>query len=439
MTDATEEKTVALFIDADNIIRPLDQRLERLNLEAIVRRAREYGMMILARAYGDWGFFPCRDYIRDFSTLGIEMTQLHSDIKGKNTADMQMSIDALEHCFSDFSAGVFVLVSGDRDFVPLVQVLRRHGKEVVCLCVDEAASATLKNICDVYISYDSLLAKSPAAEAVAEATATAEKAGPAVVDERLQAFQTMVDAIVAIKRRGQPVIGGHVNQMMRQLLPSFDFIALGYRSFKEFVEDAQARGIIRAEHSGVGDFVLDVVDKAEGAPIPAPAPKYDYSTVEDALQSYRTILERKRVPLVPWIYREPLVRQLWKQLTAHGDVGMSGWEMVDLLLAHSKAQNWRIAQDEAVKLIYTLNIAYCFKVENVATRSPDILNTKATAAVEVDKALELMHLVYLRGMRFEDPDVRFLPEAVAHLLFDNRSPVAINNANALIYELLEWR
>ena len=89
-------------------------------------------------------------------------------------------------------------------------------------------------------------------------------------------------------------------------------------------------------------------------------------------------------------------------------------------------------------MIYTLNIGYCFKIEGIAGRSSDILNSFVGGAVEVDKALELMHLVYLRGMGFEDMDIKFIPEAVAELLFDSREENAVEMARSLIYELYNW-
>ncbi|MBM3329399.1 MAG: NYN domain-containing protein [Calditrichaeota bacterium] len=446
MPAENHEKRVALFIDAENLIRPLENKLERLNLESIIRRVREQGVLMLSRAYGDWGYLPCRDYIREFNSFGIEMSQLHSDQRGKNTADMQLTVDVLEHCRSSISAQAIVLASGDRDFVPLVQALRRQGKEVICICIDEAASSVLQQICDVYIAYDTLkllpqkIAEQPAAPGTAVAPVE-EDVATLLEKERGKAFQTLADAIIAVKRRGGPAIGGHVNTVMRQLMPSFDLITLGFNSFKEFVEEGYKRKLVLIvkPESGIGDFSLDV-PSAEAKPKPQLGQGLNYLTIEESVKSYRILLERKRVAWIPWKFREPIVRHLWETLLARGDSGMLGDDMVDMLIDFAYEREWNISESQIVKLLYTLNIAYCFKIDGVAKRVNDVLSSYLTTAVDdVDQVLEFMHLTYLKGLRFEDHACILKPEAVAELLFDARTPEFVTTAQQLIYDCYTWR
>jgi hypothetical protein len=48
----------------------------------------------------------------------------------KNSADMRLCIDALEVLYTRPEIHTFVLVAGDRDYIPLVQHLRRQGRNV---------------------------------------------------------------------------------------------------------------------------------------------------------------------------------------------------------------------------------------------------------------------------------------------------------------------
>lgn len=442
---AGDKKLVALFIDAENLIRPLEQRLERFLLEPILRRSREYGSLIFSRAYADWGYFPCKEYIRDFSKAGVEMSQLHSDFKGKNTADVQLAVDVMEHCTGRHSADSIVVVSGDRDFVPLVQSLRRMGKEVICICVDDASNQTLEQICDVYIAYETLsgTARPPVEPVTSEAAPTEEKVE--APDPMKQALTTLVDAVVAIKRRSQPQGGGNVNSVMRQLQPSFDFLALGFDSFKEFCEEAARRGAIKMSMptSGIGDFILDYgTSSSEPGIRPISIQQvshFNYDSPEGAIDSYRKLLQRKRVPLLPWRYRKPLVEHLWEFLSQRGEVGAYGSELVREVISFAWEQEWNVSEEQGFKMIYTMNLGFCFKIAGVAQKTTDIMNNFLTPAVDVDQAFDLMHFVYLSGLKMEDRNIRFRPDAVAELLFDEVNPDNTKAAQNLIFDMIEWQ
>jgi uncharacterized protein (TIGR00288 family) len=444
MADESSEKLVAVFIDAENLIRPLEQRFERFNLDGILRRVKGYGVLILSRSYADWGFYPCKEYIRDFSYSGVEMSQVHSDIRGKNTADMQLAVDVMEHCQTKHAAEIIVLASGDRDFVPLVQSLRRQGKEVICIGYDDSSNQTLQQICDVYISYGALAsgAQIPAKEMVPATQALGSPAEPAAptVDPLQQAFQTLVDSILAIKRSNKPQNGGNANQVMRQMMPSFDFLALGFDSFKAFVEDAHKKGLVKMTPpaSGLGDFWLDVITPETVAAPPEPVSVLNYDSVDEAVETYKRLLAEKRVPLISWKFRKPLVEHMWEFLQTRGEVGAMGSELVRELMGYSYEQEWSISEEQIFKLIYTLNLGFCFKISGVAQKTTDIMNNFLTPSVDLEQAFEFMHYVYMSGLKHADWKIIWKPEAVAELFFNSRSQAALKISQKLIYGLLEW-
>ena len=51
----------------------------------------------------------------------------------------------------------YVLMSGDRDFTPLVQSLRKRGKHVIGVGIRHTSSGSLVELCDEYIFYEDLL------------------------------------------------------------------------------------------------------------------------------------------------------------------------------------------------------------------------------------------------------------------------------------------
>ncbi len=456
MESISKPTTVALFIDAENLIIPI-QMVQTLtvNLQAIVLRVREEGTLIVSRAYGDWSKWPCREYVQEFAAFGVEMYQVFSDAKTKNTADILIAADVMEYCLSPVSSDSIVLVSGDRDFVPLVQRLRRHGKKVICISVEEAASVTLKNTIDTYIGYSSLLKdaakvytgpkkeKEPIPVTTKAETETVKPEEEIIDDdhrdERYHAFMILLQAVKAIRRRGSLPLNSDIPYMMRQLWPEFDFQLLGYQTFTDFVKDAENQNFVNITHysEDSGSFSVEISSKAvyESDDYSyALSSGYSFDTIEDACDSYIKILKEKKVPWVSWEYRGRIVEHLWTTLE-NSTAGKPLSQMKDMLIAYVKNKGWPIDEGAIWKILFNLNIGGCFKHDNlneVGDRIQDWDHTHAQAAVTLESAYDRMHKAYLIGINDTYPDTVFIPEAVAQLFYEATDSYATKQAYELI-------
>ncbi len=140
---------------------------------------------------------------------------------------------------SDFLHGhpqvdTYVLVTGDGDFIPLVSLLRSKGKNVIVIGVSEATSYHLIESADHFISYASLLEEDRAARAQ-DKTPKKEAADP---------FKELVRAVETLKRGGKTRVLGQVKQQMIVQLGSFDERNAGFKKFKDFVVEAERRGLV---------------------------------------------------------------------------------------------------------------------------------------------------------------------------------------------------
>ena len=61
----------------------------------------------------------------------------------KNAADMRLCIDVLEVLYTRPEIGTFVLVAGDRDYIPVIQHLRRQARRVLGVGFRESVSGDL--------------------------------------------------------------------------------------------------------------------------------------------------------------------------------------------------------------------------------------------------------------------------------------------------------
>lgn len=133
-------RNVAVFIDAENLFKgygkleipdvPMTDILKQL--ESAAAREAGAGSIALARAYADWSALGLEDYRREVERAGVQTMQVFSVSKAeKNAADIVLVVDCLRAAADLEQLEVFVLVSADGDFVPLVRRLHELNKFVV--------------------------------------------------------------------------------------------------------------------------------------------------------------------------------------------------------------------------------------------------------------------------------------------------------------------
>ena len=128
----------------------------------------------------------------------------------------------------------YVLVTGDGDFIPLVSLLRSKGKNVVVIGVSEATSYHLIESADHFVSYASLLKEDRAAR-TQDREPKKEAADP---------YEELVRAVQTLKKGGKTRVLGQVKQQMIVQLGSFDERNAGFKKFKDFVVEAERRGLV---------------------------------------------------------------------------------------------------------------------------------------------------------------------------------------------------
>lgn len=181
-------RNAALLIDLENFYLARDSTSEDssnepydfvLDLERLVGFARglvgDTRRLIVRRAYSDFNVWrsldddpsgrPRREYfLRGVPTIlmeqGIEPVQVFRFPGGgrgasKNAADMRLAMDASGLINEvDF----FILVTGDKDFIPLVLELRQRGAYVVGLGAHGSIARTLTAYCDEFHEFEALVA-----------------------------------------------------------------------------------------------------------------------------------------------------------------------------------------------------------------------------------------------------------------------------------------
>lgn len=100
-----------------NFFSGIKSHLEKLNLNIID---------FLIYANYDDGEFTKGNCQTELQALGLQTR--HTSNKGKNSGDLEMTIDALKELYKNAFIDVFVIISCDRDFVPLIKAIKSENK-----------------------------------------------------------------------------------------------------------------------------------------------------------------------------------------------------------------------------------------------------------------------------------------------------------------------
>ncbi len=148
---------IAVFIDFDNIEIGVKSTLQReFDVAAVLEALKERGEIVTKIAYANWG--RQETHTRALSEHAVQMVQRDPSPRGdKNGADINLALDALEMAFTHDHINAFAIVSGDSDFIALVNKLKQYDKTVFILGGRAFTSTILQKNCHEFISYESLM------------------------------------------------------------------------------------------------------------------------------------------------------------------------------------------------------------------------------------------------------------------------------------------
>jgi hypothetical protein len=145
----------ALFVDFENMQRVIEtlrgvpdgkEEVLRLIRNLIHYIEREEDRIIIRRAFADWeavGSDP--DPQSSLALLSVRPEYVLGK-PGKNSADLALSLDALEVLLTRDDIHGFLIMAGDSDYIPIVSRIREKGKLVRIVGFQDATSGDLITI-----------------------------------------------------------------------------------------------------------------------------------------------------------------------------------------------------------------------------------------------------------------------------------------------------
>ena len=146
----------AVFVDFENLYLSLKNRDDCTNLrtrelclqilEGLSARLRREGIpMIMGRSYSAFDTYPGVEVAHDLALLGLEPQYVIVSHAGKNSADIQLALDVSRVLFRRPDIQMIVIVSGDRDFIPLARQVLEEGRGLRVVAIPDTTSADLRD------------------------------------------------------------------------------------------------------------------------------------------------------------------------------------------------------------------------------------------------------------------------------------------------------
>src|ERR1022692_2224612 len=321
---------LAVFIDFDNIEIGVKSTLHReFDVAAVLDALKERGEIVTCIAYANWG--RQESATRAMTEHAVQMVQRDPSPRGdKNGADINLALDALEMAFTHDHINAFAIVSGDSDFIALVNKLKQYDKRIFVVGGRAFTSTILQKNCHEFVAYESIIddprprssghqqqqpqpqsqpqpAQQPQDRPPQERSDRQQQRQPhkRVALDLTQAMPLVERALGVLERREVRPQLGPLKSTMLQLDSTFNEKAYGAGSFTDFVEKLQKADFVEVT-GGEGRYMIRMKGGGAAPEKPGHRPEEAIPLLRDVLETHRLEVDNGAAAeeLAEWVHQD---------------------------------------------------------------------------------------------------------------------------------------
>lgn len=242
------KESIAILWDIENVTPSSNSMF----VAGLIEYASEIGRISVARAYGDWTKRELKSISQVLSQNSFEM--MHVPMSRKDSADITLITNTIEIMYQYPHIKKIILVTGDADFRPLLQAMRKHGIETIIICDAKSASEDLLILADAYKDYRELIpvagddadeddedeadAAKPRARRGEGGRDGGREGGKSAAMSLEDSIVLLREAVQIMQKQNKPTSIGAVKIRMKLLNGTFNEKNLRFRTWKSFVQAA---------------------------------------------------------------------------------------------------------------------------------------------------------------------------------------------------------
>ncbi len=235
---------VSILWDIENVTPAVDT----LFVDGLLDFAKQLGNVSSAVAIGNWTAKINNKMAVNLSEKGFELIHMpQPDEKGKrkkNSSDFVLITKATEMIFQYPHIHTYILLTGDIDFRPMLQTLKKHGKQIIVVCDSNTASERLLEFADEYTDYRNLIPD--------DDSENDDESGLSGSLKKEEAFTLLAEAVRVMENQKKIPNPGSVKVRMQLLNENFSGKIEGYTHWQKFLHDAARKKIISIKDTEKG-------------------------------------------------------------------------------------------------------------------------------------------------------------------------------------------
>jgi uncharacterized LabA/DUF88 family protein len=216
----------------------------------------------LKQAFANWSKDGLQRLAGQLADDGFEL--IHVPKARKNSADISLITHATETIFLYPHLTLFILITGDADFRPLLHTLRKQGKDTWIICDARNASEDLLTLADKYFDYRAI--EQAQFETDDELDPDNGNTAKSRSFSKSMAFDLFEEAVVMLEKDKKKATMGAVKVKMKLLNEDFSEAAAGYQKWGTFVRDAMKNSEVVFKEGD--DEILTLRQKAVAKEMP---------------------------------------------------------------------------------------------------------------------------------------------------------------------------
>lgn len=422
--DIMSDAKIVLLIDMDNIIYASENTgLGRFQVTPIIEVLKEKGRLIIKRAYADWR--EHHDYRYEIQDHAIDLIELPQRGRtNKNSTDIKMVVDAMEIAMTLKHVDTFAIVTGDKDFFPLVSKLREYSFQIIGFGVFESTSDLLVQNCDEFIYYNNLVKSQRLTSDI----------------DKENIFNLLVGALKAQVKDGLEFVpAALIRKTILRKNPAFHVGNFGFKSFTGFLRAGMKQGYIRLKNNAQTGFLEVSLPRG---PVTDVEPELEMTangemeSDDGEFDNYSSVLNS--VGLRPWDpeSRQQIVRDFKKLSQEPRDPGdMVLTALIDDLVEQYQRENVKIHKSQIRDIIRMMMYVGSFKDSKgrlVTSYSAPIAEFNLAKTLNWVNSLCLIHILKYDPVLSKPPEAAKILFGAGNKTVDLQKLIASLESNNLI-------
>lgn len=153
---------VAIYIDYENVYKSMAKQHKNLLREGFFEKIQKWCKgkkmrIVKIAAYCNFDNVDLHESYHQTLLQEYGVLTVHTSNRGKNYADMQISIDAINDMYLNKNIDQFIVMSNDKDMSPLLNTIKSNKRKAILLTAGGSFDYALCNVPDEHIAIDRIL------------------------------------------------------------------------------------------------------------------------------------------------------------------------------------------------------------------------------------------------------------------------------------------